>query len=173
MKLNCIPLLSGGSENVPDSRFTVFPYNLKDNARYSPFSARIIALIPVLKHKLGKFSKKRSAEERRFQIFHKVLAAIFEGFNSKHIEGVYWKDAESIIRFLKPFLALWLADGKERLTLTGFLKVHLSLSLGVSDFLRVSSVSLFVCACQCLCITVCLSARPAPVAVKILVMTLH
>ena len=40
-----------------------------------------------------------------------------------HHEGWDWKDAEGNIRWIKPFVAKWLADGAERKMLTGFLKV--------------------------------------------------
>lgn len=40
-----------------------------------------------------------------------------------HREGWDWKDAEGNIRWIKPFVANWLADGAERKMLTGFLKV--------------------------------------------------
>lgn len=52
-----------------------------------------------------------------------VVAKLFEGFNQLCTEGVDWKDPDDNVRFLKPFVACWLADGKERMTLTGFLKV--------------------------------------------------
>lgn len=101
----------------------VFPGNLTDSRRSSPFAARLIATIPALKKEAGSYSKRRSYEERKYQILHTVISHVFAGFNKLHDYGADWKDAEGNVRWIKAFIANWLADGAERKMLTGFLKV--------------------------------------------------
>jgi hypothetical protein len=101
----------------------VFSGNLKDRFRQSPYAGRLVGLVPILNQHVGKYTDRKSADERRHQILHQAIALVFEGFNTVHVEGAHWKDVDSYIRFIKPFLGLWIADGKEMKALAGFLKV--------------------------------------------------
>jgi hypothetical protein len=53
-----------------------------------------------------------------------VVRLVFEGFNELNMNGACWMDADGNIRQVKPYLAHWAADGKERQILTGRLKVQ-------------------------------------------------
>ena len=64
----------------------VFPGNLTDSRRSSPFAARLIATIPALKKEAGSYSKRRSYEERKYQILHTVISHVFAGFNKLHAD---------------------------------------------------------------------------------------
>jgi hypothetical protein len=97
---------------------------LKDRFRSSPFAARCVALVPIVQKEPGHYTASRSYDERRHQILHKVISLLFEGFNDAHRNGVYWRDADQMVQRVVPWISHWLADGKERQSLTGFLRVR-------------------------------------------------
>jgi hypothetical protein len=57
---------------TPSMLNAVWVGNLKDQYRASPLTARLVACIPVVKEKNGCYTASRSADERRYQIFHEV-----------------------------------------------------------------------------------------------------
>jgi len=123
----------------------VFSGNLKDQHRQSPYAGRLVALVPILKPRVGRYTDRRSADERRHQILHQSIALVFEGFNVVHTEGAHWKDVDSNIRFIKVFLMMWIADGKEMKSLAGSVGVRTNTSY---DILSTEFHVIFICV-QC------------------------
>lgn len=109
--------------------------NLNEDARHSPTNTTLVALMPVLNKKAKgcKWTDKRSAKDRRSELYHDSMTLILEGFQERTIHPRVLKNAEGIP--MKTLMALCTipADGLERSRICGTVGRSCSWNMSTGD----------------------------------------